>query len=171
MLDVVNIDDRQPHSRVGDVGVAPGDGDGLACEALGDCLDACDGDAPCELGCYDDAAPGAISELDALVQCFDDNQVMSPLDIAENCAEELAACEAESSGDASCQELSMCTQGCAGDEGCEDDCFNAATMDAQTAYTGLVYCIADTCPNFMPNCVMNSIQPGGACFEFFQACE
>lgn len=119
-----------------------------ACATLVDCATGCSTSA-CVSTCEADADTVTVEMFTAYWNCLAANQcfvMTAPPDnsacLAENCADEVAACEA-----AGCQDYLDCIAGCAGSEGVPA-CTNACAMDNSDgvdAYTAQFTCEQENC--------------------------
>ena len=143
----------------------------MTCGEVADCADACGDDEICVGGCVAQGTTAAQAEYAEVVSCYVETPVQSAIDIAENCADVLAACVANDSGEDSCGDVLDCQDNCGeNDDACDQACFDAGTMGAQEDYIGLVYCWLEECPTLMPLCVLGTMDEGELCEDFAIDC-
>ena len=148
------------------------------------CLDAEPADYPdCVLGASLDACLlGASQEVTAdyfdytfcWLGCYDTETGLEDQDcMLANCFEQQSQCATGGvHGSGSCGALNDCFAQCGAApdaDACAAGCFQGATAAATEAYLQVSSCVADVCPDQLPECVGPALD-GGECSDLWTAC-
>jgi secreted trypsin-like serine protease len=127
----------------------------LSCEALYDCLIACDEDMGCQNDCYLRGTAAGQAALDAMFDCFDRQCAALEGEAFQQCAtaqcqDAIQACMPIATGPQSCAFVNDCIDACAAsDQGCPMACYEQGTAEAQRQLDAMYACMNDRCGNIV----------------------
>lgn len=136
---------------------------------LRDCPSA---DQACAEGCYKIAdAGGELTELTGYLGCLVDcdKQAAPALCVASKCTGHLQACLLGVGGTGDCADIYACLGTC-NTTACRIECLAAASSDESAIWIELEACWLNSCPTSAPDCLTETVTPGGDCFPLASAC-